>query len=101
VFDVIGQCFSIAQDRMSSLWKQHADVMIEPALDQFGYDEFQRSPEMIAIAEAATREILPQIRAWLAGTETESEPAPEPQPAESNTKISGAPALSPSPLPAK
>jgi NTE family protein len=101
VFDVIGQCFSIAQDRMSALWKQHADIMIEPALEQFGYDEFQRSPEMIAIAEAATREILPQIRAWLAGTETESEPTAEPQPAEASPKPSGAPALSPSPLPAK
>jgi len=101
VLDVIGQCFSIAQDRMSALWKQHADVMIETDCAQFGYDDFQRSPEMIAIGEAATREVLPQIRAWLAGTDAEVEPVAELQPAEPNAKISGAPALRPSPLPAK
>src|SRR5260370_13461919 len=34
--DVIGQCFSIAQDPMRSLWKQHPDVMIEPNIGRFG-----------------------------------------------------------------
>jgi NTE family protein len=101
IFDVIGQCFSIAQDRMGAFWKQHADIMIEPAMEQFGYDEFQRSPEMIAIAETATREVLPQIRSWLAGTEGEPEPVAPPQAAESNAKHSGAPSLRPSPLTAK
>jgi NTE family protein len=101
IFDVIGQCFSIAQDRMTSLWKQHADIMIEPDCAQFGYDEFQRSPEMIAIGEAAAREVLPQIRSWLAAPEAEREPVQTPQPSESNPKPTGAPALRPSPLPAK
>ena len=105
VFDVIGQCFSIAQDRMSALWKQHADVMIEPNIEHFGYDEFQRSSEMIAIGEAAAREALPQIRAWLAGTDAELEPALQPlnsQPAEPSAKVpGGAPALHPAPLTAK
>lgn len=72
VFDVVGQCFAIAQQRMSPYWKQHTDITIEPDVGRFGYDEFQRAPEMIAIGEAATRRVLPRIRAWLEGTEPES-----------------------------
>lgn len=96
VFDVIGQCFSIAQERMSSFWKQHTDIMVEPDIGRFGYDEFQRSPEMVAIGEAATREIIPQIRVWLEGTE------PEPQLQEQSAiKVSSAPALQTARLTAK
>jgi NTE family protein len=69
VFDVVGQCFSIAQQRMSPYWKQYTDVLIEPDVGLFGYDEFQRTPEMIANGEEATRRALPRIRAWLEGTE--------------------------------
>lgn len=103
IFDVIGQCFSIAQERMSAIWKQYTDLMVEPDIARFGYDEFQRSPEMIAIAEAATREILPQVRAWLEGTEPELATAEQqPQSAEKNSpKVSSAPALQPTPLTAK
>jgi len=88
VFDVLGQCFSIAQERMSPYWKQHTDIMIEPDVASFGYDEFQRAPEMIAIGEAATRRVLPRIRAWLEGTEPE--PLPQEQP---SVKAAGASAL--------
>src|SRR5579859_6248828 len=100
IFDVIGQCFSIAQERMSAFWKQYTDLMIEPDIASFGYDEFQRSPEMIAIGEAATRKILPQVRAWLEGTEPELAPA-ELQAQSTAPKVSGAPALQPAPLTAK
>jgi NTE family protein len=75
VFDVVGQCFSIAQQRMSPYWKQHTDITIEPDVARFGYDEFQRAPEMIAIGEEATRRALPRIRAWLEGTEADEERA--------------------------
>ena len=103
IFDVIGQCFSIAQERMSAFWKQYTDLMVEPDIARFGYDEFQRSPEMIAIGEAATRKILPQVRAWLEGTEPEIAPAElQPQSTEKTaTKVSGAPALQPTALTAK
>jgi NTE family protein len=95
VFDVIGQCFSIAQQRMSPYWKQHTDVVVEPDVGSFGYDEFQRAPEMITMGEEAARRALPRIRAWLEGTEPELQPAqlqPEDQPA---TKAAGASAVAP------
>jgi NTE family protein len=88
VFDVVGQCFSIAQQRMSPYWKQHTDITIEPDVGRFGYDEFQRAPEMIAIGEEATRRALPRIRAWLEGTEPEL--AAEDQP---EVKAAGASAV--------
>ena len=100
IFDVIGQSFSIAQDRMSPLWKQYSDLMIEPDISSFGYDEFQRSTEMIAMGEAAMRRALPRVRAWLAGTDFELQPAAEAD-EQPNAKISGSPALEPAPRTAK
>lgn len=64
VFDVIGQCFSIAQERMCGVWKSAADLVLEPAIGEFSYDDFVRAPELIKTGEAAARAALPQIRAW-------------------------------------
>jgi NTE family protein len=66
LFEVIGQCFTIAQQKMVSAWKAHADVVIQPDVEDFTYDAFERAPEMIRIGEAAARAALPQIRNWLA-----------------------------------
>ena len=65
VFEVISQCFSIAQDRMSGLWQAEADCVMEPEVAGFGYDSFERAADLIMAGEAAARAALPQIRAWL------------------------------------
>lgn len=65
VFDVIGQCFSIAQTKMCGPWKAASDVILEPAIGEFGYDDFSHARELIAAGEAAARAALPQIRPWL------------------------------------
>lgn len=70
VFDIIGQCFSIAQDRMCGPWKSVSDVVLEPAIGDFGYDDFVRAPELIRAGEAAARAALPIIRAWLPAATT-------------------------------
>jgi NTE family protein len=62
VFDVIGQCFSIAQDRMCGPWRAASDVVIEPEIGDFGYDDFVRAPELIRAGEAAARAAMPKIR---------------------------------------
>ena len=74
VFDVVGQCFSIAQDRMCGFWKAASDVILEPNVSGFGYDEFQRTPELIKIGEEATRKALPAIRKWLEVAQNSAEP---------------------------
>ena len=65
LFDVIGQCFAIAQEMNSSVWKQAADLMIEPDVNGFKYDAFEHSTELIRAGEIVTRAALPEIRKWL------------------------------------
>jgi NTE family protein len=64
-FDVIGQSFAIAQDMTSSLWRSAADVVIEPDVAGFDYDDFKRADELIRVGELAMRRALPQVRKWL------------------------------------
>jgi NTE family protein len=65
VFDVIGQCFSIAQTKMSSLWQADADAVMEPEVQGFAYDSFDRAPALVRAGEEAARRALPRIRQWL------------------------------------
>ena len=65
LFEVIGQCFSIAQAKLAESWKKDANLVIEPDVNGFAYDCFERSPELIAVGEAAMRASLPQVRAML------------------------------------
>jgi NTE family protein len=69
VFEVIGQCFSIAMANMSSLWKQYTDITIEPNVTGYAFDDFQRASSLVKIGEEAGREILPTFRAWAAERE--------------------------------
>ena len=41
LFDVIGQSFAIAQDRMSERWRKAADLVIEPDVAGFRLRRFQ------------------------------------------------------------
>jgi len=69
VFDVIGQCFSIAQQKMCGLWESAADVIVTPDVRGFSYDGFERASDLIAAGEAVTRAALPKIKAWIAQPE--------------------------------
>ena len=65
LFEVIGQCFSIAQARMSDAWKKDADLVLEPDVRGFSYDCFDCAKELIAIGESSARSIVPQLRELL------------------------------------
>ena len=65
LFDVIGQSFAIAQEAMSGLWKEAADLVIEPDVAGFAYDDFKRADDLIRVGELAMREALPEVRKWL------------------------------------
>jgi hypothetical protein len=62
---VIGQSFAIAQDAMASVWRSAADLVVEPDVAGFGYDDFKRAGELIKVGEAAMRAALPEVRKWL------------------------------------
>jgi NTE family protein len=65
IFDVIGQCFSIAQDVNCAQARTCADLVIEPDVTGYRYDDFERSASLIRIGEEATRTAIPAIRKWL------------------------------------
>jgi NTE family protein len=65
LFDVIGQSFAIAQDQMSHLWRGAADLVVEPDVAGFAYDDFKRAGELIRSGEAAMRKALPEVRKWM------------------------------------
>jgi NTE family protein len=65
VFDIIGQCFSIAQAKMCGVWQADADVVIEPEVQGFAYDAFDRAPMLVRAGEEAARRALPLIREFL------------------------------------
>src|SRR5262249_6669989 len=65
LFDVIGQCFAIAQDMSSSHWKEAADLTIEPDVNGFEYDAFVHTSALIKAGEVATRAALPMLKKWV------------------------------------
>ena len=79
VFDVIGQCFAIAQGKMCGPWKLASDVILEPEIGQFSYDDFVRAPEMIRAGEAAARIAMPVIREWFPAMTPQTNLAPDAQ----------------------
>jgi NTE family protein len=87
LFDVIGQSFAIAQDMMSTVWRSAADVVIEPDVAGFDYDDFKRAGDLIRVGELAMRRALPEVRKWLEA------PAEAPAPLKTPTLIT-----SPAPL---
>ena len=77
LFDVIGQSFAIAQDAMSNLWRSAADLVIEPDVAGFGYDDFKRADDLIHVGEVAMRAALPEVRKWLESPAEDTYPAVE------------------------
>jgi len=87
LFDVIGQSFAIAQDMMSTVWRSAADLVIEPDVAGFDYDDFKRAGELIRVGELAMRRAIPEVRKWLEA------PAEAPAPLKTPTLVT-----SPAPL---
>jgi NTE family protein len=70
--DVLSRSFTIIQRHADLAWRQQADVIIEPDVKPFVWDDFSRSPDMIAAGEAATLAALPEIRAAISGEKCDS-----------------------------
>jgi NTE family protein len=65
LLDVIGQCFSIAQDMNSSAWRPAADLVVDLDVNGYKYDGFEHAAELVKCGEAAARAALPDIRKLL------------------------------------
>lgn len=61
--DILSRSFNIIQQHTDLTWRQHADVVIEPDVKTFVWDDFSKTPEMVRVGEAAALAALPEIRA--------------------------------------
>jgi NTE family protein len=61
LFEIISRSFSILMRSSEGSWRPLADVVIEPEVEQFRWDDFPRTPELISAGESAARAALPQI----------------------------------------
>jgi NTE family protein len=66
LIEIIGRSFAIMQRHANRNWRAKADVVLEPVVSQFAWDDFGRTAELLAAGEAAVTEALPAIRALLA-----------------------------------
>lgn len=69
--DVLSRSFTIIQRHTDLTWRQQADVIIEPDVTPFVWDDFTKTPEMVAAGEAAALAALPAIREAIGGEKSE------------------------------
>ncbi len=70
--DVLSRSFTIIQRHSDLTWRQQADVIVEPDVTPFVWDDFTKTPEMVAAGEAAALAALPAIRAAINGEKRDS-----------------------------
>jgi NTE family protein len=63
--DVLSRSFTIIQRHADLEWRQHADIVIEPDVKPFLWDDFSKTSELVRAGEEATLKALPAIRAAL------------------------------------
>jgi NTE family protein len=72
--DVLSRSFNIIQRYADVAWRQQADVIIEPDVQPFVWDDFSKTPQMVAAGETATLAAIPQIRAAMASHPEQTSP---------------------------
>lgn len=65
--DVLSRSFTIIQRHADLEWRQHADVILEPDVTPYVWDDFSKTNEMIRAGEEAALKALPAIRAAIEG----------------------------------
>jgi NTE family protein len=70
--DVLSRSFTIIQRHSDLTWRQQADVIIEPDVTPFLWDDFTKTGDMVAAGAAATLAALPEIRAAISGEKRDS-----------------------------
>jgi len=70
--EVISRSFNIIQRHAEVAWRQQADLIIEPDVREFAWDDFSKTPELVNAGEAATIKLLPEIRALVNGETKDS-----------------------------
>lgn len=61
VMDVLSRALSIAQRTAEPVWRADADAVVEPRVNGFRWDEFERADELMAAGEKAMQEKMPGV----------------------------------------
>jgi NTE family protein len=85
IVDVIGLSFAILQRHADLEWRRSADIIIEPNVKNFLWDDFEKTSELIAAGEDAARAALPKIRAALEAKRDQSPSVTVPVPTAGNS----------------
>src|SRR5215472_9836266 len=75
--DILSRSFTVIQKHADLEWRQYVDVVIEPDVTSFVWDDFSKTGEMIRAGEEAALKALPFIRAAI---EAKRKPLEEPEP---------------------
>jgi NTE family protein len=67
LFQVVGNAFQIAEAQAEERWRRQSDLVIEPDVAAFDWDDFEHFPELVRAGETAARHSLPALRALLEG----------------------------------
>ena len=70
--EVISRSFNIIQRHAEVAWRQQADLIIEPDVREYAWDDFSKTPELVNAGEAAAMKLLPEIRALVNGETKDS-----------------------------
>ncbi len=65
--EVISRSFNIIQKHADIAWRQQADVIIEPDVHPYAWDDFSKTPELVRAGEEAAMKALPEIRELVNG----------------------------------
>lgn len=70
--DIIGRSFNIIQRHADIEWREQSDVIIEPDVSRYVWDDFTKAPELAAAGEEAARNAIPTLLAALRGAKKTS-----------------------------
>ena len=91
IFEIVGESLYIAQSLNQPIWSQHCDLLIPLKLDNFRWDDFTRTDELIAAGEMAARKAMPALRSVLRERAAELAAPEKPQRQRQTTSISASP----------
>lgn len=74
LFSVVGRCFQIMSSNLERDWREHSNLVIEPAVSGIGWDGFENASELITAGETAAKAAIPFIREWLSRSARPVEP---------------------------
>jgi len=63
--EIISRSFSILQSSAEQSWRAATDVLIEPNVHHILWDQFSKTPQLVAAGESAAHDAVPKIKALL------------------------------------